>query len=99
VTLSQQHRQAFTNGRCIGSRRVLFGLDEFSVLEVRRVDASAVKVIIEQAAREGPCPECGVFIGTVKDPLSTVRSRPMTGPLRGTATLVAAFVERRTRSF
>ena len=40
---------------------VLFGLEhEFSVLEVRRVDARAVKVIIEQAAREGPCPECGV---------------------------------------
>jgi hypothetical protein len=37
---------------------VLFGLEhEFSVLEVRRVDATAVKVIIEQAAREGPCPE------------------------------------------
>jgi hypothetical protein len=32
---------------------VLFGLEhEFSVLEVRRVDATAVKVIIEQAARE-----------------------------------------------
>jgi hypothetical protein len=33
---------------------VLFGLEhEFSVLHVRRVDATAVKVIIEQAAREG----------------------------------------------
>jgi hypothetical protein len=47
---------------------VLFGLEqEFSVVEVRRVDAAAVKVIIEQAARDGPCPECGVFSGTVKD--------------------------------
>ena len=36
---------------------VLFGLEhEFSVVEVRRVDATTVKVIIEQAAREGPCP-------------------------------------------
>jgi transposase len=26
-----------------------------------------VKVIVEQAAREGPCPECRVFSGTVKD--------------------------------
>jgi hypothetical protein len=26
-----------------------------------------VKVIIEQVAREGPCPECGVVSGTVKD--------------------------------
>ena len=40
---------------------------EFSILEVRRVDATAVMVIIEQAAREGPCPECGVFSGAVKD--------------------------------
>ena len=42
---------------------VLFGLKhEFSVLEVRRVDAAAVKVIIEQAAREGPVQsaECSV---------------------------------------
>ena len=36
---------------------VLFGLEhEFSVLEVQRVDAATVKVIIEQTAREGPCP-------------------------------------------
>jgi transposase len=43
---------------------VLFGLEhEFSVLEVQRVDTATVKVIIEQAARAGPCPECGVFIG------------------------------------
>jgi hypothetical protein len=35
---------------------VLFGLEqEFSVLGVRRVDATAVKVIVEQVAREGPC--------------------------------------------
>ena len=34
---------------------VLFGLEhEFSVLEVERVDATTVKVIIEQSAREGP---------------------------------------------
>jgi predicted RNA-binding Zn-ribbon protein involved in translation (DUF1610 family) len=47
---------------------VLFGLkDEFSAVEVQRVDTATVKVIIEQAAREGPCPECGVVSGTVKD--------------------------------
>ena len=40
---------------------VLFGLEhEFSVLEVRRVDAAAVKVIIEQVAREGPSRVRGV---------------------------------------
>ena len=43
---------------------VLLGLEhEFSVLGVQRVDTTAVKVIIEQAAREGPCPECGVVSG------------------------------------
>ena len=43
------------------ARSVLFGLEhEFSVLEVERVDTTAVKVIIEQSARAGPCRECGV---------------------------------------
>jgi hypothetical protein len=42
-------------------------LHEFSVLEVQRVDTATVKVIVEQAAREGACPECRVFSGTVKD--------------------------------
>ena len=59
---------------------VLFGLEhEFSVLVVRRVDAAAVKVI-EQAAREGPCPECGVFSGTVKDrPVMRLKDLPTSG--------------------
>ena len=36
---------------------VLFGLeDEFGVLEVERIDPATVKVIIEQAAREGAVP-------------------------------------------
>jgi transposase len=47
---------------------VLFGLeDEFSVLDVQRVDATSVTVIIERTARDGPCPVCGVITGTVKD--------------------------------
>src|SRR5215216_2701703 len=60
---------------------VLFGLEhEFSVVEVRRVDAGAVKVIIEQAAREGPCPECGVFSGMVKDrPVMRLKDLPVFG--------------------
>ena len=55
---------------------------EFRVLEVRRVDATAVKVIIEQAAREGPRPECGVFSGTVKDrPVMRLKDlRPLGNP-------------------
>ena len=60
---------------------VLFGLErEFSVLEVQRVDTATVKVIIEQAAREGPCPECGVFSGTVKDrPWVRLKDLPVSG--------------------
>jgi transposase len=60
---------------------VLFGLEhEFSVLEVQRVDTATVKVIIEQAAREGPCPECGVFSGTVKDrPWMRLKDLPVSG--------------------
>ena len=60
---------------------VLFGLEhEFSVLEVERVDATAVKVIIEQSAREGPCPECGVFSGMVKDrPWMRLKDLPVSG--------------------
>jgi len=45
---------------------VLFGLEgEFGVLGVQRIDPGAVKMIIEQAAREGPCPACGVLTATV----------------------------------
>jgi transposase len=60
---------------------VLFGLeDEFRVLEVLRVDATTVKMIIEQAAREEPCPECGVFSGTVKDrPWMRLKDLPISG--------------------
>jgi transposase len=60
---------------------VLFGLEhEFSVLEVERVDATTVKVIIEQAAREGPCPACGVFSSTVKDrPVVRLKDLPASG--------------------
>ena len=36
---------------------MLFGLEaEFTVLRVERTGPAAVKVIIEQTAREGPCP-------------------------------------------
>ena len=60
---------------------VLFGLEhEFSVLEVQRIDTATVKVIIEQAAREGPCPECGVLSGAVKDrPGMRLKDLPVSG--------------------
>jgi len=62
---------------------VLFGLeDEFSVLEVQRVGMTAVKVIIEQAARQSPCPACGVFTGSVKDrPMMRVKDLPASGQI------------------
>jgi hypothetical protein len=38
---------------------ILFGLEEeFSVLTVDRIGPCVVKVIIEQIARDGPCPDC-----------------------------------------
>jgi transposase len=60
---------------------VLFGLeDEFSVLELQRVGSTAVKVLIEQAAREGPCPACGVVSRTVKDrPVLRLKDLPASG--------------------
>jgi transposase len=60
---------------------VLFGLeDEFRVLTVHRVDQDTVKVIIEQTAREGPCPACAVITSAVKDrPLMRVKDLPASG--------------------
>jgi transposase len=60
---------------------VLFGLeDDFRVLEVQRVDTTTVKVIIEQTARAGPCPECGVFSGAVKErPWMQLKDLPISG--------------------
>ena len=43
---------------------MLFGLEaEFTVLRVERTGPAAVKVIIEQAAREGPCPALRGAVG------------------------------------
>ena len=60
---------------------VLFGLeDEFVVVEVQRIDASRVKVLIEQLVREAPCPECGVFTAAVKDrPVMRLKDLPASG--------------------
>jgi len=60
---------------------VLFGLEgEFRVLEVQRVDATTVTVIIEQTAGEGPCPVCGVLAGAVKDrPVMRLKDLPASG--------------------
>ena len=60
---------------------VLFGLEEeFGLLDVQRIDAKTVKVIIEQAAREGPCPACGVWSSAVKDrPAMRLKDLPAFG--------------------
>ena len=60
---------------------VLFGLEaEFSVLSVSRTAPFAVKVVVEQAAREGPCPDCGVLSSAVKDrSLRRVKDLPASG--------------------
>ena len=60
---------------------VLFGLEaEFNVLSVDRTSRSAVKLIIEQISREGPCPACGVLSSAVKDrPLCRVKDLPACG--------------------
>ena len=60
---------------------VLFGLeDEFAVLEVERIETAVVKVIVEQRAREGPCPACGVLSGVVKDrPVRRIKDLPASG--------------------
>ena len=60
---------------------MLFGLEaEFAVVSVVRTGPAAVKVIIEQTAREGPCPGCGVWSGAVKErPLVRVKDLPACG--------------------
>lgn len=60
---------------------VLFGLEaEFRVLSVRRTAETAVEVVVEQTAREGPCPACGVLSSAVKDrPPRRIKDLPASG--------------------
>jgi len=60
---------------------VLFGLEEeFSVLDVERIDPVSVKMIIEQTVRAGPCPACGVRTSAVKErPLRRLKDLPACG--------------------
>jgi transposase len=59
----------------------LFGLEaEFTVLSVQRSGPSAVKVVVEQTSREGPCPDCGVLSSAIKDrPLRQLKDLPASG--------------------
>jgi len=53
---------------------LLSGLGEFEVVEVDRLAADAVRVVIETVAREAAYPECGTLSTRVKDlPLSRVK--------------------------
>jgi transposase len=60
---------------------VLFGLEaEFGVLNVERTGPASVKLTIEQTARDGPCPACGVLSSTVKDrPQVRIKDLPASG--------------------
>ena len=47
---------------------VLLGLeDEFTVLQLERIDADTVRVVIEVIDPEGACPECGVLTSRIKE--------------------------------
>jgi len=59
---------------------LLFGLDEFVVVDVSRVEDATVRVVIETLAREGACPECGTLSARVKDrPVRRVKDLPCSG--------------------
>src|SRR5215217_3411249 len=70
-----------TDATTVDPTAVLFGLeDEFSVLGVDRIGPTKVKMIIEQTAREGPCPACGVLTSAVKDrPVMRLKDLPACG--------------------
>ena len=50
------------------STSVLLGLeDEFTVLQLERIDADTVHVVIEVIDQEGACPGCGMLTSRVKE--------------------------------
>lgn len=60
---------------------VLLGLeDEFTVLQLERIDADTVRVVIEVIDPEGACPECGVLTSRIKErPLVRVKDLSASG--------------------
>ena len=62
------------------STSLLFGLDEFRVVDVEDVGAGSVRVVVETVEREAACPGCGVLSARVKDrPVSRVKDLPAGG--------------------
>lgn len=56
------------NTASVDPMAVLFGLEEeFSVLDVQRIDPTPVKMIIEQTASEGLCPAHGMLTAALKE--------------------------------
>ena len=59
---------------------LLFGLDEFTVVDVVRVAEGLVEVVVETANAESACPDCGMRSGRVKDrPRVRVKDLPASG--------------------
>ena len=59
---------------------LLFGLDEFTVVDVVRVADELVQVVVETANAESACPDCGRRSGRVKDrPRVRIKDLPASG--------------------
>jgi transposase len=59
---------------------LLFGLDEFTVVDVVRVAEGLVEVVVETANAESACPDCGTRSGRVKDrPRVRIKDLPASG--------------------
>ena len=59
---------------------LLFGLDEFSVVDVVRVADGLVEVVVETIKLESACPDCGCPSARVKDrPRVQVTDLPASG--------------------
>jgi len=62
------------------STSLLFGLEEFRVVDVQRVDAGSVRVVIETVGGEAACADCGLVSSRVKDrPVKRVKDLPASG--------------------
>jgi hypothetical protein len=59
---------------------LLFGLDEFTVVDVVRVADGLVEVVIETTKPVSACPDCGRISGRVKDrPRVRINDLPVSG--------------------